>query len=430
MQIDEKIYLIFNFYNMAIKFERTKTHVNIGTIGHVDHGKTTLTAALSKYSSDKGFGSSVAFDKIDKAPEEKDRGITINSTTIEYCSEKRHYSHTDCPGHKDYIKNMITGAANLDIAIIVVACTDGAMHQTREHLLLIRQLGLLPNNLAIFLNKEDMVEGTPEEKNDLVDLVKMEISELADKYGFEKVEFVTGSALAALQYDPAKDKGTEKEKYYNKIGDLFEIIDAMELPPRQIDKPFCMCIEGVHMIKGRGIVVTGKIEQGQVKIGDQIDVVTQRNGVYQTTVTGVEMFKKILDQGQAGDNVGLLLRGVVKGKVNRGDLLCAKGTIKPYSKFVAEVYVLTPEEGGRKSPINVGYRPQFYLKTTDVTGSIQRMQKNDGGNMEEKEITMPGDNVTLDIELIHEIGLSEGQLFTMREGGQTIGKGRITKIIA
>ncbi|HLG21762.1 MAG TPA: elongation factor Tu [Candidatus Manganitrophaceae bacterium] len=391
------------------KFERTKPHVNIGTIGHVDHGKTTLTSAITKVLAEKKFAEYLAYDQIDKAPEEKERGITIAIAHVEYQTEKRHYAHVDCPGHADYVKNMITGAAQMDGAILVVSAADGPMPQTREHILLARQVGV--PYIVVFLNKADMVDD-----KELLDLVELEVRELLSKYEFpgDDIPIVVGSALKALE----GDKGELGEKAITK---LMEAIDSyIPTPVREIDKPFIMPIEDVFSISGRGTVVTGRVEKGIVKVGDEVEIVGIKP-TQKTVVTGVEMFRKILDQGQAGDNVGVLLRGTKKEEVERGMVLSKPGSITPHTVFKAEAYILTKEEGGRHTPFFNGYRPQFYLRTTDVTGVTKLA--------EGVEMVMPGDNVTMEVELIMPIAMQEGLRFAIREGGKTVGAGVITKVI-
>jgi elongation factor Tu len=391
------------------KFERTKPHINIGTIGHVDHGKTTLTAAITKVLAEKKLAEYLAYDKIDKAPEEKERGITIAIAHVEYQTEKRHYAHVDCPGHADYVKNMITGAAQMDGAILVVSAADGPMPQTREHILLARQVGV--PYIVVFLNKADMVDD-----KELLDLVELEVRELLSKYEFpgDEIPVVVGSALKALE----GDKGELGEQAIVK---LMEAVDSyIPTPTREIDKPFIMPIEDVFSISGRGTVVTGRVEKGVVKVGDEIEIVGIRP-TQRTVVTGVEMFRKILDQGQAGDNVGVLLRGTKKEDVERGMVLAKPGSITPHTQFKAEAYILTKEEGGRHTPFFNGYRPQFYLRTTDVTGVVKLAQG--------VEMVMPGDNVTMEVELITPIAMTEGLRFAIREGGRTVGAGVISKII-
>ena len=392
------------------KFTRTKPHVNIGTIGHIDHGKTTLTAAITKIASLKGGGSFVAFDQIDKAPEEKERGITIATAHVEYETANRHYAHVDCPGHADYIKNMITGAAQMDGAIIVVAATDGPMPQTREHILLARQVGV--PSVVVFLNKCDMVDD-----EELLELVDMEVRELLSSYGFpgDEVPVVRGSALRALECDSAD---SEEAKC---ILELLEACDTyIPQPEREIDKPFLMPIEDVFSISGRGTVVTGRVERGVVKVGEEVEIVGIKTTM-KTTCTGVEMFRKLLDQGQAGDNIGALLRGIKRDDVERGQVLAAPKSITPHRKFKAEVYVLPKEEGGRHTPFFTGYRPQFYFRTTDITGVIA---------LEEGvEMVIPGDNATFNVELIAPIAMEQGLRFAIREGGRTVGAGVVSEIV-
>jgi len=392
------------------KFVRTKPHVNVGTIGHIDHGKTTLTAAITKYDSMKGGGKFVGYDEIDKAPEEKERGITIATAHVEYETDKRHYAHVDCPGHADYIKNMITGAAQMDGAIIVVAATDGPMPQTREHILLARQVGV--PNIIVFMNKCDQVDD-PE----LLDLVEMEVRELLSNYGFpgDDVPVIRGSALKALEADSADSEDVKC------IAELLKALDEyLPDPQRETDKPFLMPIEDVFSISGRGTVVTGRVERGVIKVGDEVEIV----GIHPTmksTCTGVEMFRKLLDQGEAGDNIGALLRGVKREEVERGQVLAAPKSITPHKKYKAEVYVLSKEEGGRHTPFFSGYRPQFYFRTTDVTGVI---------TLEEGvEMVMPGDNATFNVELICPIAMEQGLRFAIREGGHTVGAGVVTAIV-
>jgi len=392
------------------KFERTKPHVNIGTIGHIDHGKTTLTSAITRVLSTKGWAEATAFDQIDKAPEEKERGITIATAHVEYQTEKRHYAHVDCPGHADYIKNMITGAAQMDGAILVVGADDGPMPQTREHILLGRQVGV--PSMVVFLNKCDMVDD-PE----LIELVDMELRELLDKYGYpgDSTPIIQGSALKALENpdDPA---------YAKCIWDLMDAVDSfVPEPKRDVDKPFLMPVEDVFSISGRGTVATGRIERGVVNVGDEIEIVGIRDTV-KSTVTGVEMFRKTLDSGMAGDNVGILLRGVKREDIERGQVLSAPKSITPHTKFKAECYILAKEEGGRHTPFFNGYRPQFYFRTTDVTGVVTLP--------EGVEMVMPGDNVSIDGSLITPIAMEEGLRFAIREGGRTVGAGVINKIIA
>ena len=398
------------------KYERTKPHVNIGTIGHVDHGKTTLTAAITGVMAAAGKAQAKKFDEIDAAPEEKARGITISTAHVEYETDKRHYAHVDCPGHADYVKNMITGAAQMDGAILVVAATDGAMPQTREHILLARQVGV--PNLVVFLNKCDMVDD-PE----LLELVEMEVRELLSSYEFDgdNIPFIHGSALKALeavQKNPNIQRG--EDQWVDKIWELMDAVDSyFPTPERDLDKPFLMPVEDVFSITGRGTVATGRVERGIVKVGDEVELVGLGE-TKKTTVTGVEMFRKQLDQGQAGDNIGALLRGIDKTEIQRGQVLAKPGSIHPHTKFTANVYVLTKEEGGRHTPFFPGYRPQFYIRTTDVTGSIQF----DG------QMVMPGDNVVMTVELIAPVAIEEGMRFAIREGGRTVGAGVVDKIIA
>jgi elongation factor Tu len=391
-------------------FVRTKPHVNIGTIGHVDHGKTTLTAAITKVLAEAGGATFTAFDQIDNAPEERERGITIATAHVEYETENRHYAHVDCPGHADYVKNMITGAAQMDGAILVCSAADGPMPQTREHILLARQVGV--PYIVVFLNKADMVDD-----EELIELVDMEVRELLDTYKFpgDDTPIVAGSALEALE-------GTASELGTPKILELMSIIDEyIPTPERDIDKPFLMPIEDVFSISGRGTVVTGRIERGVVKVGEEISIIGMQDAVDKTTVTGVEMFRKLLDQGQAGDNVGVLLRGIKKDEVQRGQVLAKPNTITPHTTFKCEVYVLTKEEGGRHTPFFKGYRPQFYFRTTDVTGTIVLP--------EGVEMVMPGDNITMDVTLIMPIAMEQGLRFAIREGGRTVGAGVVAEVI-
>ena len=394
------------------KFERTKPHVNVGTIGHVDHGKTTLTAAITKVLAARGQADFLAFDQIDRAPEERERGVTISITHVEYQTDTRHYAHIDCPGHADYVKNMITGAAQMDGAILVVSAADGPMPQTREHILLARQVGV--PYIAVFLNKVDMVDD-----EELLELVELEVRELLSQYKFpgDDIPIVPGSALKALECGCGKDDCDACSPILKLMSTLDEYIPE---PKRDIDKPFLMPVEDVFSISGRGTVVTGRIERGIVKVGEEIEIVGI-NDTTKTTVTGVEMFRKLLDEGRAGDNVGCLLRGTKKEDVERGQVLAHVGTITPHTKFTGEIYVLTKEEGGRHTPFFKGYRPQFYFRTTDVTG-IATLP-------EGTEMVMPGDNVTLEIELIHPIAMEEGVRFAIREGGRTVGAGVVTKVI-
>ena len=388
------------------KFERSKPHVNIGTIGHVDHGKTTLTAAITTVLAKQGLAEVKSFDSIDNAPEEKERGITINTAHVEYETKNRHYAHVDCPGHADYVKNMVTGAAQMDGAIIVVAATDGPMPQTREHILLARQVNV--PRLVVFLNKCDMVED-----EEMLELVEMEMQELLEQYEFDPSSpIIRGSALGALNGVP---------EWEQKVLDLMDAVDEwIPLPPRDIDKPFLMPVEDVFSITGRGTVATGRIETGVVKIGDEVEILGLGEEK-KTVVTGVEMFRKILDLGEAGDNVGLLLRGIDKDEIKRGMVLCHPGQIKPHSKFMASVYILKKEEGGRHTPFRNKYRPQFYLRTMDCTGEITLP--------EGIEMVMPGDNVHIQVELIYPVALNVGLRFAIREGGRTVGSGQITEII-
>jgi elongation factor Tu len=390
------------------KFERTKPHVNVGTIGHVDHGKTTLTAALTKVMAELNGGEFKAYDQIDKAPEEKARGITIATAHVEYQSPLRHYAHVDCPGHADYVKNMITGAAQMDGAILVVSAADGPMPQTREHILLARQVGV--PYIVVFLNKADTVDD-----EELLDLVEMEVRELLSKYEFpgDDIPVIRGSALKALEGDA---------EWTPKILELMQAVDDyVPEPQRDIDKPFLMPVEDVFTITGRGTVATGRIEQGVVHTGDEVEVVGIAKEVEKTVVTGVEMFRKLLDEGQAGDNVGCLLRGVKREEIQRGQVLAKPGSITPHTRFEAQVYVLSKEEGGRHTPFFKGYRPQFYFRTTDVTGVVELQ--------EGVEMVMPGDNAEMTVELIQPIAMDEGLRFAIREGGRTVGAGAVTKII-
>jgi elongation factor Tu len=394
------------------KFVRSKPHVNIGTIGHVDHGKTTLTAAITRVQSTKGLAQFTAFDQIDKAPEEKARGITIATAHVEYESDKRHYAHVDCPGHADYIKNMITGAAQMDGAVVVVSAPDGAMPQTREHVLLARQVNVPA--IVVYLNKCDMIDKGDEE---LLDLVELELRELLSKYEFpgDDTPIIRGSALKALE-------GEDSEYGIQSIQKLLDACDAfIPEPQREVDKPFLMPVEDVFTITGRGTVVTGRIERGKVKVGEEVEIVGLVAETRKTVVTGVEMFRKLLDEGQAGDNAGILLRGVKRDEVERGMVLAKPGSIKPHMKFKSEVYVLKKEEGGRHTPFFNGYRPQFYFRTTDVTGTAELP--------EGTEMVMPGDNVNLVVNLIQPIACEAGLRFAIREGGRTVGAGVVTEII-
>ena len=389
------------------KFDRSKPHVNIGTIGHVDHGKTTTTAAISKVLAKRGLAEQVDFDNIDKAPEERERGITINTAHIEYQTEKRHYAHVDCPGHADYVKNMITGAAQMDGAILVIAATDGPMAQTREHILLARQVGV--PKMVVYLNKCDMVDDA-----ELLDLVEMEVRELLSSYGFDgdNTPVIRGSSLKALEGDAA---------WEDKIMELMAAVDEwIPTPERDTDKPFLMSIEDVFTITGRGTVVTGRVERGELKLNEEVEIVGIKD-TRKTTVTGIEMFRKQLESAQAGDNAGVLLRGITRDEVERGQVLAKPGTVTPHTKFEAEVYVLSKEEGGRHTPFFSNYRPQFYFRTTDVTGVIELPAGT--------EMVMPGDNTTMTVELIHPIAIENGTKFSIREGGRTVGSGVVTKVI-
>jgi elongation factor Tu len=404
------------------KFERNKPHVNIGTIGHVDHGKTTLTAAITNVLASQGMAKAQAYDEIDGAPEEKERGITINTAHVEYETQNRHYAHVDCPGHADYVKNMITGAAQMDGAILVVAATDGPMAQTKEHILLAKQVGVPA--LVVFLNKKDMVDD-----EEILELVELEMRELLSSYDFpgDDIPVVAGSALKALEYIQAGNKAVRGEdEWVDKILDLMDAVDeAIPQPEREIDKPFLMAIEDVFSITGRGTVATGRIERGKVKVGETVQVVGIRD-TRETTVTGVEMFRKLLDEGMAGDNVGLLLRGIQKEDIERGMVLVKPNSIKPHTKFEGEVYVLKKEEGGRHTPFFAGYRPQFYIRTTDVTGQITAFTADDGTNV---EMVMPGDRIKMSAELICPVAIEQGMRFAIREGGRTIGAGVVSKIV-
>jgi elongation factor Tu len=389
-------------------FDRSKPHVNVGTIGHVDHGKTTLTAAITKVLASKGLASMRDFSSIDNAPEEKERGITINTSHVEYATEKRHYAHVDCPGHADYVKNMVTGAAQMDGAILVVAATDGPMPQTREHILLARQVGVPA--LVVFMNKVDLVDD-----GELLDLVEMEVRELMTYYSFpgDTMPVIRGSALGALNGEP---------KWVEKVEELMKAVDDhIPLPVRLIDKDFLMPVEDVFSITGRGTVATGRIERGVVNTGDAVEILGMGAENLKSTITGVEMFRKILDRGEAGDNVGLLLRGIEKEQIRRGMVICKPGSVKPHAKFKAEVYVLSKEEGGRHTPFFNKYRPQFYFRTTDVTGEV----KLPAGI----EMVMPGDNISIDVELINKIAMEKGLRFAIREGGRTVGSGQVTEIL-
>jgi len=390
------------------KFDRSKPHVNIGTIGHVDHGKTTLTAAITSVLADKGLAVARDFSSIDNAPEEKERGITINTSHVEYATANRHYAHVDCPGHADYVKNMVTGAAQMDGAILVVAATDGPMPQTREHILLARQVGV--PKIVVFMNKVDMVDDL-----ELLDLVEMEIRDLLTFYKFDGVNtpIIRGSALGGLNKEP---------KWVEKIMELMDAVDSfIPIPPRQVDKPFLMPVEDVFTITGRGTVATGRIETGVVNVGEEIEIIGMGDAKLKSTVTGVETFRKLLDRGEAGDNVGLLLRGVDKKDIRRGMVIAKPGSITPHTEFTAEIYVLKKEEGGRHTPFHNKYRPQFYLRTTDVTGEIDLPAG--------REIVMPGDNVTITVKLIVPVAMDKGLRFAIREGGRTVGAGQVVEII-
>lgn len=389
-------------------FDRSKPHLNIGTIGHVDHGKTTTTAAITKVLADAGFSEAKSYDQIDNAPEEKERGITINSSHVEYETENRHYAHVDCPGHADYVKNMVTGAAQMDGAILVVASTDGPMPQTREHILLGRQVGI--PRIVVFMNKVDMVDD-----EELLELVEMEIRDLLNFYEYDgdNGPVIRGSALGALNGE---------QKWVDSILELMKAVDEwIELPERDVDKPFLMPIEDVFSITGRGTVATGRIETGVANTGDVVDIIGMGAEKLSSTITGVEMFRKILDRGEAGDNVGILLRGIEKTDIRRGMVICKKGSVTPHSKFKAEVYILKKEEGGRHTPFHNNYRPQFYVRTTDVTGTIMLP---DG-----VEMVMPGDNLSITVELLQPIAMNVGLRFAIREGGRTVGAGQVTEII-
>ena len=391
------------------KFDRSKAHVNVGTIGHVDHGKTTLTAAITTVLAKQGGAQAMAYDQIDGAPEERERGITISTAHVEYETATRHYAHVDCPGHADYVKNMITGAAQMDGAILVVSAADGPMPQTREHILLSRNVGV--PYIVVFLNKVDMVDD-----EELLELVEMEVRDLLTEYDFpgDDVPVIAGSALKALEGDPS---------YEEKILELMAAVDEyIPTPERDNDKPFMMPVEDVFSITGRGTVATGRVERGQVRVGDEVEIVGIHDEISKTTVTGVEMFRKLLDYAEAGDNIGALLRGVAREDIQRGQVLAKPGSITPHTKFTAEVYVLTKEEGGRHTPFFTNYRPQFYFSTTDVTGVV---------NLPEgTEMVMPGDNVTMEVELIHPIAIEDGTRFSIREGGRTVGSGVVTGILA
>ena len=394
------------------KFERTKPHVNIGTIGHVDHGKTTLTAAITMYCAAKGNAKVMKYDEIDKAPEEKARGITINTAHVEYETAARHYAHVDCPGHADYVKNMISGAAQMDGAILVIAATDGPMAQTREHILLARQVGV--PYIVVFLNKCDMVDD-----DELIDLVEMETRDLLSEYGFpgDDLPIIRGSGLGALNGE---------QKWVDSIIELMHAVDSyIPTPPRDNDKPFLMAIEDVMTISGRGTVATGRVERGALKLNEPVEIIGIREK--QTSVaTGIEMFRKTMDYCEAGDNVGILLRGIKREDIERGQVICKPGSVTPHKKFTGEIYVLTKEEGGRHTPFFAGYRPQFYFRTTDITGDITELTDSNGTKV---EMAMPGDHVTVTCELIHEIAMEQGDKFAIREGGHTVGDGRISTIL-
>jgi len=404
------------------KFERTKPHVNIGTVGHVDHGKTTLTAAITMTLAANGQAVGKGYDQIDNAPEEKARGITINTAHVEYETGSRHYAHVDCPGHADYVKNMITGAAQMDGGILVVAATDGPMPQTREHILLAKQVGV--PSLVVFLNKQDMMDD-----EELMELVEMELRELLTDYDFDgdNIPIIKGSGLKALEAMTANPKTQRGEnEWVDKIYELMDAVDAsIPTPERDVDKPFLMAVEDVFTITGRGTVATGRIERGIVKVGDTVELIGIRD-TKSTAVTGIEMFKKSLDQGMAGDNAGILLRGLKKEDIERGMVIAKPGTIKPHTEFEGEVYVLTEKEGGRKTPFFAGYRPQFYVRTTDVTGTIKAFTDREGQDV---EMVMPGDNIKVTVELINAIAIEQGMRFAIREGGRTIGAGVVAKIL-
>jgi elongation factor Tu len=409
-ELDYRCWKGFDLWIIITKetFDRSKPHLNIGTIGHVDHGKTTLTAAITKVLADAGFSEAKSFDQIDNAPEEKERGITINTSHVEYQTANRHYAHVDCPGHADYVKNMVTGAAQMDGAILVVAATDGPMPQTREHILLGRQVGV--PRIVVFLNKADMVDD-----EELLELVEMEVRELLSFYDYDgdNSPVVLGSALGALNGE---------QKWVDTVIKLMEEVDSwIELPKRDVDKDFLMPVEDVFSITGRGTVATGRIETGVANTGDEVDIIGMGAEKMKSTITGVEMFRKILDRGEAGDNVGILLRGIEKTDIKRGMVLCKAGSVTPHAKFKAEVYILKKEEGGRHTPFHNNYRPQFYVRTTDVTGNISLP---DG-----VEMVMPGDNLTINVELIQPVALNTGLRFAIREGGRTVGAGQVTEIL-
>ncbi|MER3435430.1 MAG: elongation factor Tu [Leptolyngbya sp. ERB_1_1] len=404
------------------KFERTKPHVNIGTIGHVDHGKTTLTAAITMTLSALGQAAARKYEDIDAAPEEKARGITINTAHVEYETETRHYAHVDCPGHADYVKNMITGAAQMDGAILVVSAADGPMPQTREHILLARQVGV--PRLVVFLNKKDMVDD-----EELLELVELEVRELLDSYEFpgDEIPITAGSALQAVEAMTANPKTKKGENEW--VDGIYALMDSVDeyipTPERDVDKPFLMAVEDVFSITGRGTVATGRIERGKVKVQDEVELVGIRD-TRKSTVTGIEMFKKSLEEGMAGDNAGILLRGIQKADIERGMVLAKPGSIKPHTQFESEVYILKKEEGGRHTPFFPGYRPQFYVRTTDVTGTISNFTTDEGG---EAEMVMPGDRIKMTVELINPIAIEQGMRFAIREGGRTVGAGVVSKIL-
>jgi len=404
------------------KFERTKPHVNIGTVGHVDHGKTTLTAAITMTLAAMGQAVAKGYDQIDNAPEEKARGITINTAHVEYETQNRHYAHVDCPGHADYVKNMITGAAQMDGGILVVAATDGPMPQTREHILLAKQVGV--PSLVVFLNKQDMMDD-----EELMELVELELRELLTSYDFDgdNIPIIKGSGLKALEAMTANPKTQRGEnEWVDKIYELMDAVDTyIPTPERAIDKPFLMAVEDVFTITGRGTVATGRIERGKVKVNDNVELIGIRE-TRSTTVTGIEMFKKSLDEGMAGDNAGVLLRGMKKEDIERGMVIAKPGSITPHTQFEGEVYVLTEKEGGRKTPFFAGYRPQFYVRTTDVTGTIKAFTSDEGANV---EMVMPGDRIKVTVELINPVAIEEGMRFAIREGGRTIGAGVVAKIL-
>ncbi|MEM9737592.1 MAG: elongation factor Tu [Bacteroidota bacterium] len=407
------------------KYIRNLEHVNIGTMGHVDHGKTTLSAAITAVSATQGYSEKKSYDQIDNAPEEKQRGITINSSVVEFSTRNRHYALIDCPGHADYIKNAITGMNQTDYLILVVAATDGVMAQTKEHLLLSKQIGMTPDKLLVFLNKVDALDGDENDKEELRTLVEEEVREDINRVfgdgADEKVTIISGSALAALDEGNANHAGAVE-----KIKQLHDALDSLPLPTRDTEKPFLMSIEDVFSISGRGTVATGRIDQGVIKVGEEVEVVSARKGKFKTTVTGIEMFRKELEDGKAGENVGMLLRGVGKTDIQRGDVICKPNTITPSKKFRAEVYVLKKEEGGRHTSFGIKYRPQFYVRTADITGDIKSIKDSEGAD---REIVMPGDNVMMDIELLNKIAINKGLKFSMREGGRTVGAGIVTEVL-